>query len=85
MDQSIHRFHDLFAQLGLPCDALGIARFIASHAPLAADVELPDAPFWTPAQAAFLREACLEDADWAGLADQLSVALRDMPRDCSTR
>jgi hypothetical protein len=29
-----------------------------------------------PAQAAFLREALLQDADWAELADQLSNALR---------
>ena len=34
------------------------------------------APFWTPAQAAFLREACMQDADWVELADQLSLALR---------
>lgn len=76
MEQSIHRFHDLFAQLGLPSDASNIEQFIASHAPLAADTKLADAPFWSPAQAAFLREACMQDADWAELADQLSMALR---------
>lgn len=76
MDKSIHRFHELFAQLGLPCDNVSIEQFIESHSPLATEVKLPDAPFWTSAQAAFLREACMQDADWAGLADQLSVALR---------
>lgn len=76
MDKSIHRFHDLFAQLGLPCDALSIQQFIASHTPLAADTGLADATFWTPAQTAFLQDALIEDADWALLVDQLSEALR---------
>lgn len=75
MQTPVHRFHDLFAQLGLANDPASIERFIASHAPLAADIKLHAAPFWTPAQAAFLREACMQDADWAELADQLSVAL----------
>ncbi len=76
MDQAIHRFHELFAQLGLPDDSASIERFIAAHTPLAANVKLDAAPFWTPAQAAFLRDACVQDADWAELADQLSLALR---------
>lgn len=76
MDQPIHRFSELFAQLGLPADAPAIAQFIAAHAPLAAEIDLPDAPFWTSAQSAFLREEKLEDADWAELVDQLSLALR---------
>lgn len=76
MDTPSHQFHELFAQLGLPADAQSIAEFLAAHAPLAGQVLLPDAPFWTPAQAAFLREALLQDSDWAELADQLSEALR---------
>lgn len=76
MNPPTHRFHALFAQLGLPDDAAGIEQFIATHSPLAAHVKLPDAAFWTPAQAAFLREACVQDADWAMLADQLNVTLR---------
>jgi len=76
MDNPIHHFNDLFAQLGLPSDEPGIRQFIAAHTPLAADVKLPQAPFWTPAQAAFLREALLQDSDWAELVDQLSEALR---------
>jgi hypothetical protein len=75
MQSPIHRFHDLFAQLGLPSDLQGIEHFIAGHATLSAGVELADALFWTPAQAAFLRESCMQDADWAELADQLNVAL----------
>jgi hypothetical protein len=76
MEKPIHRFHDLFAQLGLPTDVASIEQFIATHAPLPADAKLASAAFWTPAHAAFLREACMQDADWAGLADQLSVAVR---------
>jgi hypothetical protein len=80
MENPLHHFSDLFAQLGLPSDEQGIRRFLATHTPLAAGVDLPDAPFWTPAQAAFLREALLQDSDWAELADQLSGALRQPER-----
>jgi hypothetical protein len=76
MQDAHHQFSDLFAQLGLPNDDKGIAQFLAAHRPLAGDVRLPDAPFWSPAQAAFLREALMQDSDWAELADQLSEALR---------
>ena len=76
MDQPIHPFSDLFAQLGLPADEQSIQQFIASHGPLGADILLADAPFWTPSQAAFLKEEKLEDADWAELVDQLDLALR---------
>lgn len=76
MDQPIHPFTDLFAQLGLPSDEQSIRQFIASHTPLAADIALAEAPFWTSAQASFLREEILEDADWAEVVDQLNVALR---------
>lgn len=71
-----HRFTELFAQLGLPTDAPGIGQFLAAHRPLAADVRLAEAPFWSAAQAAFLREEIIGDADWAEVVDQLNVALR---------
>jgi hypothetical protein len=76
MNLLIHHFSDLFDQLGLPSDDAGIAQFLAAHSPLADTVRLPEAVFWSPAQAAFLREALLQDSDWAELADQLSEALR---------
>lgn len=76
MENAHHHFSELFAQLGLPSDPQGIAGFIQQHAPLAGEVALPEAPFWTPAQAAFLREALLQDSNWAEVADQLSEALR---------
>ena len=44
--------------------------------PLPPGVRLEDAGFWTPAQAALLRQQLLEDADWAGVVDQLNLALR---------
>jgi hypothetical protein len=76
MNSPIHSSSDLFAQLGLPGDDPAIQAFISEHTPLAADLSLPDADFWTPAQAAFLRESMLQDSDWAVLVDQLSAALR---------
>ncbi|CAG9172924.1 hypothetical protein LMG23992_02371 [Cupriavidus laharis] len=76
MEQAFHRFSELFAQLGLPSDEPGIRQFISTHAPLPGDVELADAPFWTPAQAAMLRDEIADDADWAEVVDQLNVALR---------
>lgn len=76
MEQPLHPLKELFQQLGLPAEAAAIDRFIATHTPLATDVTLADAPFWTTAQAAFLREEILEDADWAEIIDHLNVALR---------
>lgn len=76
MEQPIHAFHHLFGQLGLPNDNDSIQRFLERNAPLADNIELADAPFWTPAQAAFLREEVLGDADWAEVVDNLNAALR---------
>lgn len=76
MDQSFHRFSELFAQLGLPMDEAGIRGFLSTHSPLAPQVLLADAPFWTPAQAALLREELQEDGDWAEVVDRLNAALR---------
>lgn len=76
MNKPSHQFNDLFAQLGLPADAAGIARFLQDHAPLPGDIRLADAPFWSGTQAAFLRESLQQDADWSGPVDQLSEALR---------
>ena len=76
MDTPFHRFGDLFAQLGLPNEPDAMRRFIDRHAPLAGTVRLEDAPFWTEAQARFLREAICEDSDWAEAADHLNAALR---------
>ena len=76
MEKSVHCFHNLFAQLGLSDREADIAAFLTAHRPLAAGMALADAPFWSASQAAFLREAKSQDADWAELVDQLSLALR---------
>ncbi len=76
MDPVLHPFHELFAQLGLPCDSRSIARFSRAHSPLPGDIALADAAFWTVAQANFLRETWQQDSDWTHQVDQLNKALR---------
>lgn len=75
MNPSFHHFSELFAQLGLPSDDAGIRAFIEQHRPLPAETLLADAAFWTPSQAALLREQKQQDADWAEIVDQLNLAL----------
>jgi hypothetical protein len=70
-----HDLATLFAQLGLPNDPASIDAFIAAHRPLPDQVALADAPFWTPAQAAFLAEELQADADWAEVIDELNSEL----------
>lgn len=79
MNPHFHRFTDLFAQLGLASEPDAIEQFLHKHAPLAAELRLSEAPFWTPAQAALLRESLRADADWAEVVDQLNAALRVAP------
>jgi hypothetical protein len=76
MSPHYHRFSELFAQLGLPSDVPSIAGFIQHHTPLDPRTRLEEATFWTPAQAAFLHEQFVADADWAEVTDQLNLALR---------
>jgi Protein of unknown function (DUF2789) len=75
MEVSIHSLSNLFAQLGLSSDELAIESFFKTYRSLPTNVLLSDAPFWTPAQASFLREEILNDADWAEVIDQLNVKL----------
>ena len=79
MDPHHHPMSELFAQLGLPDDAASIETFIQQHRPLPMTTRLYDAPFWSPSQAALIREKLAEDADWAVLIDTLNVQLRDHP------
>jgi hypothetical protein len=76
MEKFFHKFSELFAQLGMPNDPRSVRLFLQTHAPLNASTRLEDAPFWSPAQAALLREELQEDADWAETVDQLNLALR---------
>lgn len=75
MDASHHPFHELFEQLGLPSSEADIRAFILRHRPLAADVSITEAAFWTPAQAGLLQQLLIQDADWAEVVDQLNAAL----------
>jgi hypothetical protein len=76
MENTYHRFSELFAQLGLPADVESIRDFVMQHSPLPETTRLEDAPFWTPAQATLLRDSLVDDADWAEVVDQLNLALR---------
>lgn len=75
----MHHFYQLFAQLGLPNHPEDIQRFITLHSAMAEGMRLPDAPYWTASQAAFLRESLTQDSDWSDMVDQLSLALRLAP------
>ena len=75
MEQPVHSFTQLFAQLGLPSDEASIRHFIGRNCPLDEHLDLADATCWTPAQAAFLREEIGEDADWAEVVDELNLRL----------
>jgi len=76
MEHSFHSFSELFKQLGLGSNNQEIEDFLREHVPLPTEVLLSDAPFWSPAQAAFLREARESDSDWSEVVDALNVALR---------
>lgn len=75
MEKPVHSMSSLFAQLGQPDDDGAIAHFIETHGPIANGLQLHEAGFWTTSQAAFLREAILDDADWAEVIDELNVEL----------
>jgi hypothetical protein len=74
MDAPIPTLETLFDQLGLDSSPEAIDTFIASN-PLPEDVKLIDAPFWTPQQAAFLKEELRDDAEWAIAVDELNQRL----------
>jgi len=79
MEKLFPRFSELFAQLGLSSTPADIQKFLTQHSPLAFNIRLQDATFWTPAQSSLLQELLQEDADWAEVVDQLSLALRPEP------
>lgn len=75
MENQLHTMSNLFAQLGLPSEAAAMDQFIAAHRPLAQGIALYRAPFWSASQRAFLKEEIIEDADWAGVIDELNARL----------
>lgn len=76
MHANVQELATLFQQLGLDHDPISIERFIKRHSPLAENCRLADAPFWDQAQADFLRQELLADAEWAEVVDQLNLLLR---------
>jgi hypothetical protein len=76
MDTSEHTIHGLFAQLGLPDDEASIQAFIEKHSPLAENIDLHCAAFWSESQARMIRESLRADSDWAIAVDQLNASLR---------
>ena len=75
MEAPVHSINNLFLQLGLPADDVSIKKFIQTHRPLVTNIPLSEATFWSVAQAAFLREEILKDADWVEVIDQLNTKL----------
>lgn len=75
MNRSTLDMPSLFAQLGQADDAQAIDCFIATHSPLPGATQLHEAAFWSASQAAFLREAILDDAEWAEVVDALNTEL----------
>jgi hypothetical protein len=75
MQASTHDFSELFDQLGLPNSEAAIRKFCSEHK-LREEEALPDAKFWSPAQAQFLREEWHQDSDWILTIDQLNTSLR---------
>lgn len=75
MEQPFHKFSELFAQLGLDSNPEAIDQFIRTHSPLSADTKLEEAPFWSKAQAEFLRQSLSADGDWSEIVDELNTEL----------
>ncbi|MCC4263123.1 DUF2789 domain-containing protein [Oceanimonas baumannii] len=75
MEHMIHPFSELFEQLGLDASHKGIEHFLQQHK-LPPEMDLVSAPFWSNAQATFLKEGLQEDSDWAEVIDQLNASLR---------
>ncbi|WP_447895863.1 DUF2789 domain-containing protein [Vreelandella sp. GE22] len=75
MEQPVHEFSDLFEQLGLDSDSASIEAFIEQNGPLPDTMPIAEAPCWNEGQAAFLREAIADDADWAEVVGHLDAAM----------
>lgn len=82
MDLFEANMQSLFAQLGEDSDEDAIARFIGKHGHIRGHTTLHEATFWSPAQAAFLRDAIVQDADWAPVVDELNARLHEAGQGC---
>ncbi len=79
--------NELFLQLGLPNDEASIHAFIQKHSmasktiksqkkPAKTAAEITKAPWWSPSQSEFLRQAIHEDSEWAIPVDELNKRLQ---------
>lgn len=75
MQNGQHTMSNLFAQLGLPAEQAAIAQFVEQHRPLGNGIALYRAAFWSESQRNFLKEEIMDDADWAGVIDELNRCL----------
>ena len=75
MDTGQKNLSTLFEQLGLPHDPVAIDNFVTAHRSLDAKTTIWEAPFWSAAQASFLKEAWEADADWVDAVDELNTLL----------
>ncbi|MGC9385808.1 MAG: DUF2789 domain-containing protein [Hydrogenovibrio sp.] len=76
METSAHDLNALFAQLGLDNSDEAIDAFLQKQPRLSQVTLLHEASLWNPAQAAFLKEAVEDDADWADAVNHLDTLLR---------
>lgn len=77
MGRVLQDMSSLFAQLGQKNDLPSIRAFIDARTPIGDGILLHDAPFWSASQADFLREAILDDAEWASIVDALNSELHE--------
>lgn len=75
MDTSSHTIEELFQQLGLEDSSEAIDAFITNH-PLTKGMTLTDAPYWSQAQAEFLKQALKQNEDWAEVVGTFDAQLR---------
>jgi hypothetical protein len=76
MESHTHTLSSLFDQLGLDNKNTSVENFIDINSGIPGNVKLHKAGFWNASQASFLKQMKDEDADWAGIIDQLDIMLR---------
>lgn len=77
MDTTTPTLQTLFDQLGLNSDQDSIDAFVEQHGPLADDVKVSEADFWTDTQQKFLKDQMQLDAEWAPAVDELNALLHE--------
>lgn len=76
MGASVYCLSTLFEQLGLSGKDDDIETFIRDHR-LSEGTKVYEAEYWTPQQAAFLKESLDQNAEWALIVDELNVRLHE--------